>query len=353
MSYPRLVSNLDSIRHNVREISKMCHGFGIELVGVVKVARGEPLLAQIYLENGVDIIGDSRIQNIKRMRQNGIKGPFMLLRIPMISEIEDVVENVDIVLVSELEVARRIGKMAASHGKRQKIIYMVDVGDLREGVWFTKAVDEIVESSKIKGIDLYGIGTNLGCYGGVIPDLDNMNLLAEIGQKIRERGVEFKVISGGNTAALYMVENKTIPQSINEYRLGESLILGTDTTNNISFKFLKQDTFTLETEIIELKTKPSVPYGKIGRDAMGRIPVFEDLGNRLKAIIAIGEQDIDPAGLIPLDKGIKVLHASSDHTVLDVSDFDGRLKLGDILKFRLTYSALLRAMTSEYVEKVW
>ncbi|BBJ28177.1 alanine/ornithine racemase family PLP-dependent enzyme [Athalassotoga saccharophila] len=353
MAYPRLVSNMESIKYNVREISKMCHENGIELVGVVKVAKGEPLLAKTYLENGVDIIGDSRMQNIKRMRKDGVNGPFMLLRIPMMSEIEDVVESVDIVLVSELETVKKIGEVATSRGKRQKIIYMVDIGDLREGVWFTKAVDEIVESSKIKGIDLYGIGTNLGCYGGVIPDPDNMRLLAKIGDKIRSQGVNFKVISGGNTAALYMVKDKKIPPSINEYRLGESLILGTDTTNNISFEFLKQDTFTLEAEIIELKTKPSVPYGRIGRDAMGRVPVFEDLGDRLKAIIAIGEQDIDPAGLIPLNKGIKVLHASSDHTVLDVSDFDGNLKLGDILKFRLTYSALLRAMTSEYVEKVW
>ncbi len=353
MAYPRLIANLESIKYNTKQISKMCHENGIELVGVVKVARGEPLLARVFLENGVDIIGDSRIQNIKRMRKSGIEGPFMLLRIPMMSELEDVIENVDIVLISELETAKKIGDIAISRGKRQKVIYMVDVGDLREGVWFTKAVDEVVESAKISGIELYGIGTNLGCYGGVVPDPDNMNLLAEIGHKIRERGVKFNVISGGNTAALYMVENKTIPRLINEYRLGESLILGTDTTNNISFKFLKQDTFTLEAEIIELKIKPSVPYGRIGRDAMGRIPVFEDLGNRLKAIIAIGEQDVDPAGLIPLDKGIKVLHASSDHTVLDVNDFDGNLKIGGILKFRLTYSALLRAMTSEYVEKVW
>ncbi len=353
MGYPRLVSNKEAIIHNVKKISKMCHDKGIELTGVVKVARGEPALAKLYLENGVDIIGDSRIANIKRMKNAGIDGPFMLLRIPMPSEVEEVVKYADITLVSELKTVEIIGKVAADKGKRQQIIYMVDVGDLREGVWFENAVDEIIKVSQIKGISLYGIGTNLGCYGGVVPDTENMNMLVEIAKEIRSKGVNFKIVSGGNTAAIYLIENNSLPKEINGYRLGESIILGTDTTNNRAFPFLRQDTFTLEAEVVELKTKPSIPHGKIGRDAMGRIPVFEDLGNRLKAIIAIGEQDIQPDGVIPLEKGIKVLHASSDHMVLDVTEYDRPLDIGSILKFRLTYGALLRAMTSEYVEKTW
>ncbi len=353
MGYPRLISNKEAIIHNVKKISQMCHERGIELTGVVKVTKGEPSLAKLYLENGVDIIGDSRIANIKRMKMAGVNGPFMLLRIPMPSEIEDLVKYVDITLVSELKTVEIIGKIAMNKGKRQKIIYMVDVGDLREGVWFENAVDEVTKASQIKGVELYGIGTNLGCYGGVVPDTENMNLLSDIARKIRNKETNFKIVSGGNTAAVYLIENNTLPKEINGYRLGESIILGTDTSNNRSFPFLRQDTFTLEAEIIELKTKPSVPYGKIGRDAMGRVPVFEDFGNRLKAIIAIGEQDIQPDGMIPLEKGIKVLHASSDHMVLDVAEFDGDLDIGSILKFRLTYGALLRSMTSEYVEKIW
>lgn len=353
MGYPKLFSNKNAIVHNVKNISKMCKDNGVELTAVVKVARGEPALAELYLENGADIIGDSRIANIKRMKFAGVKGPFMLLRIPMPSEVEDVVNYADITLISELKTTKMIGEAALKRGKIQKILYMVDIGDLREGVWFENAVDEIAEASKTKGIELYGIGTNLGCYGGVIPNSENMNLLSEIAKRIRDEGVSFKIVSGGNTAAIYLLKDESLPDEINGYRLGESVILGTDTTNNVAFTFLRQDTFMLEAEIVELKTKPSIPYGKIGRDAMGRIPVFEDLGNRLKAIIAIGEQDVQPDGMIPLDDGIKILHGSSDHTVLDVTDFKGKLDVGDILRFRLTYGALLRAMTSEYVEKIW
>jgi predicted amino acid racemase len=353
MTYPRLVFNREAVSHNVKKISQTCKNAGVELVSVVKVARGEPELAKLYLENGVDMIGDSRISNIKRMKNHGIKGPFMLLRIPMLSEIEEVVKDVDVVLASEIDTLKHIGNCAKEREKRQKILYMVDLGDLREGVWYEKAVDEIIEASKVEGIELYGIGTNLGCYGGVLPDPENMGLLAEIAKELRKKGVNFKIVSGGNTAALHMIEEGTLPPEINGYRIGEAIILGTDTTNNSSFSYLRQDTFILETEIVELKVKPSVPHGKIGRDAMGRIPVFEDLGNRLKAIVAIGEQDVQADGMIPVDPGIKVLHASSDHTVLDVNDFNGQLRIGGIIRFRLGYGALLRAMTSEYVEKVW
>ncbi len=353
MRYPRLIANGKALEYNAKTVVKMCHDMGIELTAVVKVTCGEPRLAKMYLDLGADMIGDSRVENIVKMRNADIKGPFVLLRIPMISEIPDVIENVDVVLVSELSVVSALGKEALRRGKIQKILYMIDVGDLREGVWYENAVDEIVKASKVDGVNLYGIGTNLGCYGGVIPNEENMNLLVNIAKAIKSREVNFRIVSGGNTAALYLLEKNILPNGINGYRLGESIVLGTDVTNNRTFPFLHQDTFTLQSEIVELKTKPSVPHGKIGRDAMGRIPVFEDLGKRLKAIVAIGEQDVPSDGLKPINKGVRVLHASSDHTVLDVTDFKGSLKVGDVLEFRLTYGALLRAMTSSYVYKDW
>ncbi len=94
-----------------------------------------------------------------------------------------------------------------------------------------------------------------------------------------------------------------------------------------------------------------MPVGKIGQDAFGRKPEFEDKGLRKKAIIAVGEQDVIASGLLPLDPKISVLHASSDHTILDVTESAQPYKIGEKLSFRLSYGALLRAMTSEYIFK--
>ena len=71
----------------------------------------------------------------------------------------------------------------------------------------------------------------------------------------------------------------------------------------------------------------------------------------LTAILAIGRQDIDPDGLVS-PPGIKILAASSDHLVVDVSNYHGRMKVGTELPFQLDYSALLRAMTSPFIPKI-
>jgi predicted amino acid racemase len=103
-------------------------------------------------------------------------------------------------------------------------------------------------------------------------------------------------------------------------------------------------------EVIELKPKPSQPYGEIAQDAFGRLPVFEGKGNMEKAILAIGRQDIDCSAIKPRIKA-NVLGASSDHLILDVSGLG--LEVGAEVQFDIGYSALLRAMTSPYVEKVY
>ncbi|RUX63992.1 alanine racemase, partial [Mesorhizobium sp. M7A.F.Ca.US.014.04.1.1] len=83
----------------------------------------------------------------------------------------------------------------------------------------------------------------------------------------------------------------------------------------------------------------------------GTQPVFPDEGDRLRAIANIGREDVLVEGLTPIARGIRVLGASSDHLLLDVADADPPLAVGDRVAFRMSYGAMLLAMTSEYVEK--
>ncbi|WGS66000.1 alanine/ornithine racemase family PLP-dependent enzyme [Marinitoga aeolica] len=351
--YPVLHIYPERIKHNAKNIKKLCDNRGIMVTGVTKVVSANIDVAKAMLDAGITSLGDSRIQNIIYMKENGIDAEFMLLRIPMKSELELVVEHVDITLVSELKTVEWLNEIAKEKNKIQNIIYMVDVGDLREGVWYENAVEEIIEVQKYDNICLKGIGTNLGCFGGVLPSVKNMNILLEVKNEIEEiLSRKLDIISGGNSAALPLIENGILPDGINHFRLGESIICGTDVTNNRNVPGNRQDTVILEAQIIELKEKPSVPVGEIGFDAFGRKPVFEDKGKRLKAILAIGEQDISPDGLIPIDEKIEVLHSSSDHTIVDLTDSEYEYKLGDTIKFRMSYGCLLKAITSKYVEKV-
>jgi len=351
--YPKVYAYLERIQENAKFLKSLCTDSGVEIIGVTKVVCGEPTIAHALKECEIEILGDSRVQNIKKMRNSDIKGPFMLLRIPMISELDDVAKYVDYTLISDLEISKKLGNVSSKFNKRSKVIYMVDVGDLREGVWFEKAVSEISKAIDIEGIEVVGIGTNLGCFGGVIPDETNMERLVKIKEEIqRETGKTLEIISGGNTAALPLIEKGSLPKGVNQYRLGESIICGTDATNNRNVPGTRQDTIILEAEIVELKEKPSVPYGNIGYDAFGRKPKFKDKGNRVKGILAVGEQDVDPTSMYPLDKNIEILHASSDHTIVDLTESKVSYKVGDKIRFRLGYSSVLRTFTSPYVEKV-
>lgn len=351
--FPVLRIYPERIKHNAKNLKNLCESKGIMVTGVTKVVSAHLDVAKAMIDAGIKSLGDSRIQNIIYMKENGIDAEFVLLRIPMKSELELVVDYVDITLVSELQTVEWLDKIAKRKNKVQNIIYMVDVGDLREGVWYENAVNEILQVEKYSNINLKGIGTNLGCFGGVLPSVKNMNILLGVKNEIEtilNRPLE--IVSGGNSAALPLIESGNLPAGVNHFRLGESIICGTDVTNNRNVPGNRQDTVILEAQIIELKEKPSVPVGEIGFDAFGRKPVFEDKGKRLKAILAIGEQDISSDGLIPLDDKIEVLHSSSDHTIVDLTESDNDYKLGDTIKFRMSYGCLLKAITSKYVEKV-
>lgn len=356
-AYPRLVINLSHIEHNAREVVNLCHKFGVEVVGVTKLFLANFSIAMALKKAGVDKFGDSRLKNIISLKENGIPGPYQLLRIPMISELPLAIKYVDEFLVSMPETVYEIDKISYEMQKNVEIIYMVDVGDLREGVWFEKAVDEIRTVIKnLKYSRITGIGTNVGCYGGVIPTVENTKILLDIKEEL-EKDLNYPLkISGGSTVTLKLIEDGKLPKNVTQFRIGEAIILGTDATGDRDIPYLHQDTVILEAEVVELDYKPSIPYGEIGKDAFGRIPNFEDKGLRKRMILAVGEQDVKPDGLRPLEKGLSVLHASSDHLIVDITEAEEngiKFKVGDIVKFRMSYGCALRAFTSPYVEKIF
>jgi predicted amino acid racemase len=114
---------------------------------------------------------------------------------------------------------------------------------------------------------------------------------------------------------------------------------------------MREDSVTLTAEIVELTEKDSAPKNTSAKNWAGEIIKTEDKGRRMRAILAIGEQDIaHPAYLLPMEDGIEVVGGSSDHTILDVTDAKRPLSTGDTVSFRLKYAAMLYAFTGDHVE---
>lgn len=347
--YPKLKVNKDKIKQNVFKLVELCNEKGIKIAGVTKVFCANPELAKVYVDGGVSFLADSRVQNLKKLKDIDIKK--LLLRLPMISEASATVKYADISLNSEIETIRELSKKALEQEKVHEIILMVDLGDLREGYYneedLMKAVEEVI---LLEGVDLVGIGTNMTCYGAVIPKPENLNRLAELKEKIEDKyHLSLDVVSGGNSSAVYLLEEDDLP--INNLRLGESLVIGTESAYGKQIEGTANDAFKLQVEVIEIKEKPSIPTGEIGKDAFGQIPSFTDRGIRKRTICAIGKQDVNLDGLHPIDEKNIILGASSDHLILDTTDSEVDYKVGDIVEFRLSYTGILTSMTSEYVDK--
>jgi len=262
-----------------------------------------------------------------------------------------VVEFIDVSLNTEISVIRLVARHAAKRDKIQQIILMIELGDLREGILPSDVEPMVAEVMGLRGVKLIGLGTNLACFGGVRPTEAKMRELSAIAGNLQQQyGITFEIVSGGNSANYQWFVSTPDVGLINHLRIGEAILLGCDTLTRERIPGLYTDAFTLVAEVVELKTKPSRPYGEIAQDAFGHIPVFENKGNMERAILALGRQDIDGSAIKPRIKA-DILGTSSDHLILDVSGLG--LEVGTKVQFDVGYSALLRAMTSPYVEKVY
>ena len=350
--YPRVVIDKKKLFHNARKIVGLAKAQAIDVFVVTKVHSADIELAKVCLEAGAIGVADSRIKNIKKM--SALSCDKILLRLPMHDEVDDVVKFADISFNSELSTIALLDAAASKIGKKHRIVVMFDLGDLREG-FLPEEVDVIIpEIMKCQNIIIEGVGVNLTCYGGVIPTADNLGELTDLAQHIETTyQLKLNIVSGGNSSSLYLLENGEMPSRINNLRVGEGIVLGREAAYGEQIEDTFDDAFILEAKIIEYKTKGSLPKGLIGMDAFGGKPVFEDKGLIKRGIVAIGRQDVDHLTLFPVDKRIEIIGASSDHMIIDFTGAQADYKVGDVVKFKMEYGAMLKLFTSEYVDRCY
>ena len=358
--YPRLVIDLKKLHANldaVAGITKEQGGCSLMIVTKGMCAHKE-MCEMIAQHPAVDFMADSRVANIKTYaeiaRANGKKTT--LLRIPMHAEVADVAKYVDLSFNSELSTIRLLNEEAGKLGVKHNILLMIDLGDLREGIFYQNEdliFETVEEILSMEHINLYGVGVNLTCYGAIIPKNDNLSNLVAVARKIEDKfGIKLEMVSGGNSSSIYLIGKGELPEGITNLRLGESFLLGNDTAYGEKLPGTCSDALVLEAQIVELKEKPSLPIGEVGVDAFGQKPYYEDRGIIKRAIIAIGKQDTDIDSMEPLDPKVDILGGSSDHIILDVTKSDTEYKVGDIVQFVVGYGGMLKTATSPYVEKV-
>lgn len=351
--FPRLVIDTKKIAKNVQVVTSLCADYNLDVIGITKGVCGDKMIAQIFAENGVSALGDSRVQNLKKIAD--IKAQKWLIRTPQISELDDVVTYADISLNSELKTIESLEK-ACQHNniKKHGIVLLYDLGDLRDG--FVEKADLIAAAQRIQKLPhlyLAGIACNLTCLSFVKASVEKLQLLVDLAEELKAvLNCDDLLISGGNSATLQLLLKGDVPAGINNLRLGESLLIGRERDSYTYLPDTFKDTFILQAEIVEIKEKPSLPWGEINTDSFGNRPQFKDYGKQYRAVLAVGNQDCAPGVMTALDESVHIIGDSCDHLICKL-DNPHKYEVGDVVDFYCGYHALLHALTSEYVEKVY
>lgn len=348
--YPQLEFDLALLRSNADAVISRCRGMGIRVCGVVKGVDGLPEAARVLRAAGAEELGTSRLEQVAKCRAAGVPGPWLLIRIPGLTELPDVVALCETSLQSEWPTLLALEEECLRQNKTHRVIVMTDLGDLREGFWDKKELVDVCErvERELPHVHLAGIGVNLTCYGSTKPTPEKMNELVGLARQVEQRiGRKLEIVSGGATSSFTLVHWGTMPAGVNHLRIGEAILLGKDLQVDWGIRdmdYLRMDALTLRAEVVEVKDKPTYPIGEFAIDAFGRKPVYEDRGIRRRAILALGRADVgELESLIPREPGMTVIGGSSDHCIVDVEDCPRRLQVGDIVEFSLCYSHMLYA----------
>ena len=353
--FPALEINLDAMRTNAKILCDICNANGISVAGIIKFSDCDLQVAKAYSKGGCAQIGVSRAKHLKKLKEAYPNMKTLLTRAPTRGDLEDTARFADLALVADFEILNALNDVAGKWGTKPGIILMMDVGDLREGV---DNIPELVEMAKhceaLPHLNLCGVGANHACLNGVLPSYENLSFLIE-GADAIEKAIARKldIISGGSSINLLLLKDgiNKMPARINHLRLGGSIAnpMNIRLVRGISFAGMREDSVLLTAEIVDIHEKPSAPKNST-KNWAGQTVKREDKGRRLRAILAVGSQDIgDALTLSPLDSSLEIVGCSSDHTIVDVTDSNYAYKSGDTITFQVRYSNMLYAFTGDHV----
>lgn len=331
MSRVRLTVDLPRVTHNTVRTRELCARSGIQVMAVTKAIGGHPAIARAMLDGGVSQLADSRLENVERMRHGGIEAPVFLIRAPGLKDTRRCVQLTEGSLNCCPETLRGLSAEASREGRTHEIILMVDLDTGREGCAPRELPHLARMTSELPALRLRGAGTYFDFESthefrtGKLEDL-----VALVRQTEVDTGIEIPVISGGSTNIFetLVIRGHHVPE-IDTLRIGTIPLLGI--YSSVGPRIVPgcdPDSMILDAELIEIQER----------------------GNRTRGLLAMGTMEVDPDFLFPRTPGLEILHATSDHTVVDVTAVRPPPCVGERLAFNLGYYALARAACSPYVE---
>lgn len=344
------------LEENYTYLNTIFESRNIEWGVVTKLLCGNKIYLKEIIALGVREMHDSRISNLKKIKALDPTIQTVYIKPPAKRSIESIVRYADVSFNTEIDTIKMLSKEAHNQNKIHKIIIMIEMGDLREGVMGEELVDFYGSILSLPNIEIRGIGTNLNCLSGIMPTQDKLIQLSLYKQLIEAKfNIKISWVSGGTSVAIPLILKNARPMAVNHFRIGEALFFGKDLFTGETIKGMHNDVFKLYSEIIEITEKPDAPIGELGESGVGNTYVMDantDLGiTSLRAILDIGLLDMQPQYIQAEDADITIVDASSDMLVIDISNSKKQYKIGDLVSFKLQYMGALYLLNSDYIEK--
>lgn len=346
----------DKLHHNFHYLDRLFKENGIKWGITTKLLCGHEEYLKEVIDLGIREMHDSRISNLQAIKEIDPGTMTVYIKPPPLDIIPDVVRYADVSLNTELATLQALSLEAVRQQRIHKVVIMIEMGDLREGVMREDLLEFYGSVFDLPGIEVIGLGTNLSCLHGVLPNSDKLIQLALYKQIIELRfNRSIPLISGGTSVTIPLLLNGEMPAGVNHFRVGEALFFGKNLFTGETIEGMHDGVLELSATIVELSEKPMVPMGELGVNSQGKVSQVreEDMGRMAwRAILDIGYLDVQPEFLIPSDPEIEIVDASSDMLVLNLGSHPGQYKVGDTIRFRLHYTGALRLMNSDYIEKI-
>ncbi len=346
----------DKLRDNYNYLNDLFKKHDIYWGITSKLLCGHEAFLKEVVDLDIGEMHDSRISNLKKIKEIDPEVMTLYIKPPPGDIIESVVRYADASLNTEMATLHAMSKEAQKQDRVHKVIIMIEMGDLREGVVRDDLLNFYEKVFDLPNIEVIGIGTNLNCMHGVMPDQDKLIQLSLYKQLIELKfDKEIPLVSGGTTVTIPLLLRNQLPSGINHFRVGEALFFGKNLFDDSTIEGMHNDVMELYSQIIEIAEKPKVPSGEFGKNPQGKVATIdeEEFGKTsYRAILDLGYLDINPEHLICVEENVRIADASSDMLILDVGDNTNDYKVGDFIRFRMKYMGALAIMNSDYIDKI-
>ncbi len=360
-----LLIHTDRVIGNIEKINALMKKHNSEWTLISKVLSGHKeslrnILAHPSIKE-VHSVGDSRLSSLEVIKS--LRPDIVTMYIKPVPQnlVPSIVQLADISLISSMRTLELMNDAAARSGVVHRVIVMIELGELREGIVRENIVDFYSRAFAMENIDVIGLGSNLGCMYGIEPTYDKMiqlSLYRQILEQMFDRKIP--IISGGSSITLPLIGSKRLPPTMNHYRIGEAVFLGTSPLDNKRFRNLSTEVFEYQANILELEEKQTTPDGIISEAAVGHVAEAETQprsdDTHCRALMDFGLLDVDVDDVSPKDKNVRFAGTTSDLTVFELGDNKDekgkpRYHVGDTVRFKPSYMGVARLMTSKFIYK--